>query len=199
MACIMPPQGASRAAVTWPLTSAQRPGASGRPHGTQSLAEAWMLGGEVPASHRPHGRIGGRRPGASGGPTANPDWRRFVARRTRYPAWAPFRPWSPGQMSNVGSAAKPIPGRFHPIQSPSTKTKTPHKQKGIVTDLNASRRRRFDSKNRGFCSRIKRLDVTPLRFHRSSRKRRDARLQIPAATGGFSPAPCGHQNCHGVS
>ncbi len=70
----------------------------------------------------------------------------------------------PNLMSTVVSAAKPIPGRFHPIKSPSTKLKAPHKRKGIVTDLSVSKRQRFDSKNRGLYSRINSLDVTPLSF-----------------------------------
>ena len=70
------------------MTPCRRPGASGRVYGTPSLAEASMLGGEVPASHQPPGRAGVGIPGATGGPTAGPDRKQFRARRTRDPARA---------------------------------------------------------------------------------------------------------------
>ena len=64
-------------------------------------------------------------------------------------------------MYNLGSAAKPIPGQFNPIKSPSAEIKTPYRRKGIVTDLSVSKRRRFDSKNRGFCSGTNILHFMP--------------------------------------
>ena len=56
----------------------------------------------------------------------------------------------------------PSPANFNPIKSPSAEIKASYRRKGIVTDLSVSKRRRSDSKNRGFCSRTKRTDLTPL-------------------------------------
>jgi hypothetical protein len=67
----------------------------------------------------------------------------------RFGGWAGIIPGQLIQLSKLDSAEKPILGNFHPTKSPSTKIKTPHKRKGIVTNLNALKRWRFDSKNRG--------------------------------------------------
>ena len=54
----------------------------------------------------------------------------------------------------------PSGANFNPTKSPSAEIKSPYRRKGFLTDLKASKRCRFDFKNRGGCSRTQWIDLT---------------------------------------